>query len=167
MFDSWAEYDPFTLESKGLNKKFQLDQVNCTNIRFWTLDMNFDWRDELTGIGRVDWEGNWLFTRLAEAAMQKYKTIELSIQLLPPLRWLNHDRHQQVSDQTSPFTNSHRHRHSSFDVHKNLHHLFLWSTLGIGQDCKELLKTFQNYSKMVFGYKHSSAWNFKQTWTHF
>ena len=82
MFDSWAEYDPFTLESKGLNKKFQLDQVNCTNIRFWTLDMNFDWRDELTGIGRVDWEGNWLFTRLAEAAMQKYKTIELSIQLL-------------------------------------------------------------------------------------
>ena len=86
--------------------------------------MNFDWRDELTGIGRVDL-GTRLFTRLAEAAMQKYKKIELRIQLLPPLRWLNHDRHQQVSDQTSPFTNSHRHRHSSFDVHKNLHHLFL------------------------------------------
>ena len=87
--------------------------------------------DKLTGRGpgecrgRVDWEGTNLLTRLAEAAMQKYKTIELSIQLLPPLRWLNHDRHQQVSDQTSPFTNSHRHRHSSFDVHKNLHHLFL------------------------------------------
>ena len=122
--------------------------------------------------GWVDWDWtSWLggYLTFYKTGRGSYAEIQNNwVEHSTALRCLNHDRHQQVSDQTSPFTNSHRHRHSSFDVHKNLHHLFLWSTLGIGQDCKELSKTFQNYSsKMVFGYKHSSAWNFKQTWTHF